>query len=186
MFWENLNLIPNISMSFDEKLFTILKLLFFIALISTLVFNDVKYVLFVIILLFVGIFIYNYYINTKKNAEEFLDDNNIAIIDKSFCTKPSLDNPFMNPNILDYQTPNRISACSVDNSKINNEMHDKFIKRIFKDVNDIYGKTISERQFYTLPSTTIPNDQEGLGKWLYFKDKTCKENNGVQCYNNRM
>lgn len=186
MDWINFNLIPDISMTFEEKLMTILKLFFFIALIATLIFNDVKYILFVIILLFFGLFVYYYYLNIKTKAEEFLDENNIDIIDNNFCTKPSIDNPFMNPSIIDYQTSNKLSACSIDNDNINNEVHSKFMKRIFKDVNDIYGKTMSERQYYTLPSTTIPNDQEGFGKALYYRDKSCKENNGNQCYNNIM
>ena len=33
-------------------------------------------------------------------------------------------------------------------------------------------------------SGTIPNDRESYEKWLYYRDKTCKENNGIQCYNN--
>ena len=44
MNWNDLNLIPNISMTFEEKIMTILKLLFFIALISTLFFNDIRYI----------------------------------------------------------------------------------------------------------------------------------------------
>ena len=35
----------------------------------------------------------------------------------------------------------------------------------------------SQRQFYTLPSTTIPNDPNNdFGKWLYNSSQTCKEN----------
>ena len=42
---------------------------------------------------------------------------------------------------------------------------------------------MSSRQFYTNPSTTIPNDQEAFAKWLYYNpEKTCKEGNGLECY----
>ena len=186
MNWNDLNLIPDISMTFEEKIMTIIKLLFFIALISALFFNDIRYILFVIIILFFGLLVYNFYLKNKNDSEKFLNENNIAIIDNSMCTKPSIDNPFMNPSVADFQNINKPHACSIDDNNIKKNMHNNFIKRLFKDVNDIYGRTISERQFYTMPSTSIPNDQESFSKWLYYRDKSCKENNGTQCYNNIM
>ena len=33
----------------------------------------------------------------------------------------------------------------------------------------------SQRQFYTMPNTTIPNAQDDFAKWLYANPKTCKE-----------
>ena len=37
-----------------------------------------------------------------------------------------------------------------------------------------------QRQFYTMPSTTIPNDQTGFAKFLYQLPTTCKEDS-AQC-----
>lgn len=178
---EDFRLIPDISMSFEEKLFTIIKLFFFICIIIALVFNDIKYFLLSIILLFVGFFVYYYKYEEIKKKENFLDSKNLDIVDDELCVKPTIDNPFMNPSVMDFQNEN-IKACNGSENKIKN----LFKKRIFKDVNDLYDKNISERQFYTVPSTTIPNDQEKFAIWLYNKDKTCKENNGEQCYNNIM
>jgi len=185
MNWNDFRLIPTITMSFEEKLFTIIKLFFFISIISALLFNDIKYVLFVIILLFIFIIIYNFYLTTLHNNENFLNNNSLDIIDNKICVKPNIDNPFMNPNILDYQSGDiKPSSCSIDNSKIKEDIDSNFRKRIFKDVNDIYHKFISDRQFYTVPCTSIPNEQGEFSKWLYTINKTCKENNGNQCYNN--
>ena len=36
----------------------------------------------------------------------------------------------------------------------------------YRDPNDIYNRISSERQFYTTPNTTVPNDQTGFAKWL--------------------
>ena len=55
---------------------------------------------------------------------------------------------------------------------------------IKSEINDIYERNFSERQFYTVPATTIPNDRKSYEQWLYYRDKTCKENNGIQCYKN--
>ena len=46
---------------------------------------------------------------------------------------------------------------------------------LFKDVNDVFGKMNSQRQFYTMPNTKIPNAQDDFAKWLYANPKTCKE-----------
>ena len=187
MFFNDLRLIPTITMTFEEKLNAILRLFVFIGFISALIFNDVRYVLFVIILFIASIFIYNYYQSAKKYNENFLDAHDLDVIDNNVCIKPTINNPFMNPTILDYQTNNNtIKACDIDNKKINNQINKNFNKRIYKDVNDIYSRKTSERQFYTVPSTIIPNDQEGYANWLYHRGKTCKENNGIQCSNNIM
>ena len=52
MNFEDFRLIPTISMTFEEKLFTIIKLFLFIGIISALIFNDIRYVLFALIILF--------------------------------------------------------------------------------------------------------------------------------------
>lgn len=181
MNWNDYRLIPNISMTFEEKLYTIIKLFLFIGIISALIFNDSRFILFIIILLFIFYIIYLYNINNKINTEKFLDDNSLAIIDNKLCTKPNINNPFMNPSVVDFGN-NLKSSCSIDNEKIKNQINDLFKKRIFKDVNDIYNRTISDRQFYTI----VDNDQNIFADWLYRRPLTCKENNGVQCYNNIM
>jgi hypothetical protein len=99
--------------------------------------------------------------------------------------KPTKDNPFMNPNILEVSNLD-YSACDINNKRIKNGIDDYFKTPVYKDVIDIYDRKFSERQFYTMPATTIPNDQESYVNWLYSRGKSCKENNGEQCYYNIM
>ena len=49
------------------------------------------------------------------------------------------------------------------------------------DVNDVFAKHNSQRQFYTMPVTDICNDQTNFAKWLYLTPPSCKEGNGLQC-----
>ena len=51
-------------------------------------------------------------------------------------------------------------------------------------MSDIFGKNNSQRQFYTMPVTTIPNNQTQFANWLYKTEPTCKENNGESCLRN--
>ena len=109
----------------------------------------------------------------------------MGVVDNDICVIPTIENPFMNPSIIDYtNNNNNIKSCPIDNNIINNNINDYFQQNVYKDINDIYEREFSARQFYTMPATTIPNDRKSYEEWLYHRDKTCKENNGFQCYNN--
>ena len=187
MFWlDNLNiltipiLIPDINMTFEDKLNAIIRALLFIGIIFTLVFNDSKYILFVLIIMIISIIVYNYQIEKNKQIDKYLNENNLDIVNNSKCIKPTRSNTFMNPNVLDK---NMFSACSVENSKINKNMNKYFNENVFRETDDLYNKSLLPRQFYTMPSTTIPNEQEKLADWLYNTGPSCKEN-GLKCYEN--
>lgn len=73
MFWiDNLNelfnpvLYPNINMSIEEKINAIIRLILFIGIIATLIFNDSRYILFILIIMLVSIVIYNYQMDKNK------------------------------------------------------------------------------------------------------------------------
>ena len=42
-----------------------------------------------------------------------------------------------------------------------------FNEDLYRDVNDIFGKNNSQRQFYTVPGESGFNDQHSFGQWLY-------------------
>ena len=172
-------------MSFKDKLLAIVNLIIFLSLVFSLIFKNFIFILLGIILLIFIFYIYLFDEEVKINMNETLSNRNLAFYDNKICVKPSIDNPFMNPSIIDYKNSNNnIKACPFDNKTISDNINNFFKEKVYKDVNDIYQRNFSERQFYTVPSTTIPNDRQSYEKWLYFRDKTCKENNGIQCYNN--
>lgn len=94
--------------------------------------------------------------------------------DNSFqCREPILENPFMNPTITDYNTnynPMTTSAvvpCNEDDEEIKDDIRVNFNHNLFRDVEDIWEKENSQRQFYTLPNTGVPNNREGFQNWLF-------------------
>ena len=95
------------------------------------------------------------------------------------CRVPTENNPLMNPPLFGDRTS---KACSSYNDKeIQRNIEKNFNKDLYKDANDIFGKSNSQRQFYSVPGKSIPNDQESFAKWLYSTPPTCKEGNGIQC-----
>lgn len=97
------------------------------------------------------------------------------------CTRPSRDNPFMNVLMSEYaDDPRRPPACEL--SSVYPDVDRAFNENLFADVEDVYARENAKRAFYTMPSTSIPNDQGSFARWLYKVDgKTCKEGNGQRC-----
>ena len=92
-------------------------------------------------------------------------------------TEPTNRNPFMNVLIDEIKyNPGRGSAISVFDPTTKVELDDFFRTEFASDPTDVFGKSQSQRQFITMPSTSIPNDQGSFQNWLYkIPGKTCKE-----------
>ena len=89
----------------------------------------------------------------------------------------------MNPQISDYNTKNdNLSSCTSYNNKgVQRVIEQEFNEDLYRDINDIFGKNNSQRQFYSVPGNTIPNDQGSFAQWCYGMPKTCKEGNPIAC-----
>ena len=183
-------IIPNKQFDFNRKLNSLLRLSIYYAVIVYL-FDRKKSNMFYIPFV-VGIATY---ILSRRFKETFLNITNEQLMNdvqtgtdliknlEGSCKTPSKDNPFMNPDISDYNTSNVIEpACTSYNNKgLQNYSEKIFNNSLFRDVNDLFGKGNSQRQFYTVPGNSIPNDQDTFAKWLYATPKTCKEGNDLQC-----
>jgi hypothetical protein len=98
-------------------------------------------------------------------------------------TLPSPRNPFMNVLIDEIKyNPSRGEAKSVEDPVVKSTMDDFFRVNWFSDPTDVFGKSQGQRQFITMPSTTIPNDRKSYQDWLYkIPGKTCKEGGREAC-----
>lgn len=91
-------------------------------------------------------------------------------------TGPTAANPFMNVLISEIKyNPNRPPAADVTKPDMSDSLDSFFRVQWASDPTDVFGKTQSQRQFITMPSTSIPNDQGSFMNWLYkIPGKTCK------------
>ena len=98
-------------------------------------------------------------------------------------TNPTAANPFMNVLISEISTnPKRSPASSVQEPCVQSELDTYFDTMFYADPGDAFGHTQSQRQFVTMPSTTIPNDQGSFQDWLYrTPGQSCKEGNLAAC-----
>tara|TARA_B100000674_G_C37954130_1_gene968719 strand:- start:2310 stop:2975 length:666 start_codon:yes stop_codon:yes gene_type:complete len=126
---------------------------------------------------------YTDYIQTASMNDQL--DDIIKVNDlQSSCRVPTKNNPFMNPQLNEYSNdklPQPASCPSYNNKGVQKRVEDLFEQGLYKDFKDVFNKNNSQRQFYTVPGKTVPNDQGSFVQWCYGSPPTCKEGNGIAC-----
>jgi len=115
----------------------------------------------------------------KKDKLQFKPDftpEQLLKYQNASCRKPTGDNPFMNPNVVDFNNDDQPVACNSDDDDIKEGEKTNFNLDLYRDVSDLFDIKNSQRQFFTVPNTAIPNDQTGFANWCYKSPSTCKEN----------
>ncbi len=171
---------PTIHMTLIEKLNAIFRLSIYLSVLLYLLTNNYLYLYIMIV---VGIFTWFVYYNQKDNIELYFNsiknsDNNIInerIEESKTTVEPTVQNPFMNINLITDNKEKKSAPPSWNNEEVQKDIEDKFGYNLYRDVGDLYGKSNSQRQYYTMPSTTIPNNQTSFAKWCYGVGPTCKE-----------
>jgi len=106
--------------------------------------------------------------NNKKIKLELESDE---IDSKNNCRLSTNNNPYMNvlmnDNLLD------LPACKYDKNIVDN----KYKFNLYQNSNDIFDTKNLERQFYTTPVTTVPNNSIKFANWLYKTNGNCKYDN---------
>jgi len=98
------------------------------------------------------------------------------------CVRPSGENPFMNPLVFDSRL--RDAACDAIKPENQLKIEKEYNQHCIKDISDIWNHNSGRRQFYTVASTTYPNDQGAFANWLYKRGPSCKDGSGAQCIAN--
>ncbi len=195
-----MDIIPKVDMSYSERINAIVRLSIYVGIILALLHNNYLYIYVPIVVMVATYLIYVF--NSNKTKEDYqnlprpLDplkenpsmDRYLSTLEeierqKARCVTSTVDNPFMNP--LPADDRRRGPACStIGNTELANKVEANFNNNLFKDVDDIYNRRHSERQYYTVPSSTFANEQGRFAQWLYGGPPTCKEGNGDQCVAN--
>lgn len=126
------------------------------------------------------LFLYKTSKGVRKDDDPYVNEETHALhVDTTdtrppHCTPPTRNNPFMNVLMSEWtDNPNRPPACEYNGVK--DDIEENFSFNLYRDIDDLFDKNNSQRQFYTCPITTIPNDQTSYARWLYEVPSTCKE-----------
>lgn len=164
----------------EELLNSITRVAALISFILVVFNGELSYMSIFIITSVACIVYYYYYDELATTFEKFTEDKKNT---NTKCVPPSDNNPFMNATMADYLNvddlgtiTNRQRACTrQDIPEIAEVIDEKFHKNLFRDVDDVFDKMNAQRQFYTTPNTTIPNDRDAFVNWIAKSKSICKE-----------
>tara|TARA_B100001093_G_scaffold501616_1_gene553506 strand:- start:642 stop:1196 length:555 start_codon:yes stop_codon:yes gene_type:complete len=145
---------PVKEMSFKEKLNAITRLSIYLGVLLSVFKLNLLY-MYIPIVFFILTFLFFRY--TMKTYETFK---------KQDVKTPTPHNPFMNS--LPGETPELSSEVTnnisdENQSLIDNNIREAFNLNLYQNLDDIFGKENSFRQFFTMPIS----DQTSFAKWLY-------------------
>lgn len=175
---------PSNNLTGLEKINALARLAIYYAIIIIFTGRNHTYLTFSVVMLMTSFFLGRTNGLDNSNESFTLSDSNNKIknsntLAEKSCYKPTDENPFMNFTLNDYyKNPDRPQNCPIN--EVKNEMRTKFLKRIVPDPTDLWGQNMSDRNFYTMPSTRIVNDQTGFANWCYGSMGQCKSN-GIGC-----
>lgn len=168
--------IPTPDMSYAEKLNAVSRFSVITAVALSLWNRSSLYLSIAMIVLLI---VWLLYIPGPENVTKGLENKTFDREDNE-CTMPTENNPFMNVRADEYKyNPDRPAACPIN--QVDNEIKYLFNKNVPKDENDLWDHNNSQRQFYSMPVTTIPNEQGKFANWLYGQDQVCKDGDYKVC-----
>ena len=209
MFWgedpnilvQSFEFFPVDSMSYNQNLNAITRLVIIITLLGFFVTYNYRLIIIGAITLAA---IYILFVVQKKHKEsrESFKNATTELLKKnppSFAQtfdKPSSTNPFSNVLMPDYEfNPDKKPApASYGNddildkakklvSELNPDQPD-IADKLFRDLGEQLTFEQSLRPFYSTASTTIPNDQNAFAEFCYGSMISCKEGNPTACARN--
>lgn len=104
---------------------------------------------------------------------------------KKTAKEPTADNPYMNIVFSDYLDGGNIAEpanAGDDNVGTQDKSLNLYNSSIYRNIEDVFERQNSQRLFYTLPITTIPNKQTEFARWLYDTGPRCKEDTSKCTY----
>ena len=187
------------SMSRNEKLNAVSRLIILLTIISYIFTKNIKILIAGILTIIILVFIF---LSKKENFANISNNNTIKLDNiynnSKYFTQSTVKNPLANVQPQEYiDNPDRHEAAPSYNKsieeKINNNtkefikknFNDKNIdKKLFNDLGDNLQFENSMRQFYSTSSTTIPNDQESFLKFCYSDMQSCRNGDIEACSKN--
>ena len=178
------NIWPTSEMSYENKLNAITRLVLILTFIAYAFTRNIKVLLSGLMSL--GAILLLYTMKNGKNKKEGFTDNQLYEVLRPSFTQPSPSNPVMNVLLPEIQSnPQRHPAANSFDTFIEKLINkDGADPKIFGDLGDNISYAQSMRNFYTNPSTTIPNSQKDFADFCYGNMASCKDADYLQCYKN--
>ena len=198
-------LFPTQSMSYNEQLNAISRLVILLSILLFFVFKKPSFLIVCIFTLFI-IWVVQY--STTKKIETLENPVDGVLMDQDISANydpaeiydtPPITNPFSNVMLTDYASnPLKKPAPPIDDIKTQDAILSsakelvarahptipELADRLFSNLGDNYDFEKSMRPFVSNNATTIPNDQQAFSDFCYGDMISCKEGNLFACARN--
>lgn len=168
---DKIQIWPTDNMTSDEKLNAISRFVILLSLIGFVLTQTLRFIWIGLSTLLIIVM----YHNAQTTQEGFTKE--------TIRTEPTQNNPLMNVLLPEINgNPNRGKALAYTpktEKKIMEKVKKGLDPRIYRGTNNELDLEYSMRQFYTNPSTTVPNNQEEFATFCYGDMISAKEGNEV-------
>lgn len=162
--------------NFEQNSNCYTRLVMLLTLILFIITKKINYIYIGIFLILVIIIMY--YFGKKDAFENYSEYSNNLLQEEqlprresdNFDINASVNNPLKNVPITDYNKKSEYSKASTSNIDMSQFINDK----VFQTA-DQYIFDRGTRHLYTMPNSSVPNDQGTFAQWLYGTESNCKE-----------
>lgn len=168
--------VPTKDMSLDEKLNALTRFSIYLGVLLSVIYSTPNFIYIPLVAMTLLCIVYINYPDTLSFVDSISQLGGAV-------QEPTKDNPFMNVMLSDYATnPQRPPAADVTDPKIQQKIDEHFANGLYRDFDDIWNRNNSQRQYYSMPSSTIPNDRASFMDWCWkVPGETCKDGNLSKC-----
>jgi hypothetical protein len=162
---------PSKYMSLAEKLNSLLRFFVYWTILAYLLAPRLFKSLVITLIIYIVVSYAIYEQDTGENTKrlESNEEEGMMNVEGKMCRTPSRHNPFMNLPVSEFNKPHRADMpnCDMDEPGVQDNIDNQFNQDLYTNIEDVWDKKASQRQFYTVPSQTHPNSQQDFAHWLY-------------------
>jgi len=165
--------VPTPNMSVSDSLNAVVRFSVYLSALLFITSLNPLYLFFIPLVMLTTVFLNGWFPQAKKMVENFASGGIPTGYVGSERTKPTADNPFMNPQLPDIvDNPNRPPADDITKVDIRDKVNAAFVQtsNIYMDTSDVFEQVQAQRNFHAVPL----DDHEGLLKFLGKNAKTDK------------
>lgn len=168
---------PTATQSADERVSSTTRFILYASCLVYLINRDAR--VFALGALALAILYYMWTTNMIKDGKmrTTIGDGRLASVFRPDVTLPTVDNSMGNVLLSDYvDNPDRPAAAWYPSMRTQ-------VQQVWSQIHPFERQRDAERNFYPMPSTTIPNDQTGFAQAAYGKPfaAKCHDQGGASC-----
>lgn len=158
--------VPQPNMTVRESLNAVVRFSVYLAVLLFVTSRDPWYLLLIPVVMIATVFLHRAFPEAKKiMSEGFVSGPVVTGYTGDERSRPTPDNPFMNPLLTDIlENPDRPPAAEITSLKVRDEVNQAFAQtsNIYMDTTDLFNLVQSQRNFHAVPA----DDYEGLLNFL--------------------